>query len=272
MEVNIVPKFLDNALTPVAKEAGETLSDLINLARTPLIKARKVRDLKLQKFLEDLDRELKLIPEEKIIEPPLAIIGPALEDLFKYYMEEDHIVEAFKKLISDAMNVDTKNKVLPSYFERIKQMTKLDALTYKMLITNKRPEVFTGFVKVQDIYTGAKRPYHIAFWDTPPKKESELDFDFESNNDTWDLTYAEQSITALHTLKILGLVSTERTYYNDKMQYDPNIDGYLNARLQSVLKRYRNTFNLDFCLYRERIILYHLTDYGQALGELLLGK
>lgn len=269
MEINIVPKFLDNALTPVAKEAGEALSDLINLARSPLIKARKVRDLKLQKFLQDLDKELNLIPEEKIIEPPLAIIGPALEDLFKYYMEEDHIVEAFKKLISGAMNVDTKSKVLPSYFERIKQMTELDAFTYKMLITNKRPEVFTGFVKVQDIFTGAQRPYHIAFWDDPPKKESDIDFDLENKNDTWNLAYAEQSITALHTLKILGLVDTERTNYNEEMQYDPNTDGYLNARLQSILKRYRNIFNLDFYLYRERIILYYLTDYGRALGELL---
>ena len=57
MEINIVPKFLDNALTPVAKEAGETLGDLINLARSPLIKARKIRDLKMDIFFKDLERE-----------------------------------------------------------------------------------------------------------------------------------------------------------------------------------------------------------------------
>lgn len=38
--MDIVPKFLDEALTPVAKELGQRLADLVSLAFTPIIKLK----------------------------------------------------------------------------------------------------------------------------------------------------------------------------------------------------------------------------------------
>lgn len=179
MEFNIVPKFLDNALSPVAKEVGETLGDLVNLARSPLIRARKVRDLKLDIFLKDLEIELEKIPEEKIIEPSLSIIGPALEELFKYYMEEEHIVEFYKRLILNSMNSDTQNKVLPSYFGTIKQMNPFDALIYDKLINDRYNDVFTGFITIKDFINGDISKYHVAFWNKYPIKKDMKRYEWE---------------------------------------------------------------------------------------------
>lgn len=262
MEFNIIPKFLDNALTPVAKEAGETLGDLINLARSPLIKARKVRDLKIEVFLNDLEKELKTIPEEKIVEPPLSIVGPALEELFKYYMEEEHIVEAFQKLISDSMNIEKQNRVLPSYFGIIKQMTKFDAVVFKKLVESKNYDAFTGFISVKETKTGEISKYHVTFWD-----------DF-CNGEQWHLDFSQNCINSLYTLKLLGLVNTKKIYYKDKkLEHikDKDAEGYLDNRFKKILCNYKNESDFDFRLSKERIIVYILSVYGKNLGELLIG-
>lgn len=261
MEFNIVPKFLDNALTPAAKEAGETLSDLINLARTPLIKARKVRDLKMEIFLKDLEKELKKIPEEKIVEPPLSIVGPALEDLFKYYMEEEYIVETFKNLIANAMNIEKQNKVLPSYFGIIKQMTNFDAMVFKKLFESKNYDVFTGFISIKETKTGEIHRYHVIFGD-----------DF-CDNESWYLDFSQNCINSLYTLKLLGLVNTKKIYYKDrKLEHIENkgIEGYLENRFKKILCDYKKRSDFDFRLSKERIIVYILSVYGKNLGEILV--
>lgn len=56
--MDIVPKFLDSALTPVGKEVGERLADLVNLVFTPVIKAKAKRDNNLKLFLEDSIKRL----------------------------------------------------------------------------------------------------------------------------------------------------------------------------------------------------------------------
>ena len=89
--MNVVPEFLKEALTPVAKECGERLADIVNLAFTPIIRTRVVRDKKLELFLLELEKEIKKIPEENVIEPPLNIVGPALEDVGKYYHEQEYL-------------------------------------------------------------------------------------------------------------------------------------------------------------------------------------
>lgn len=276
MELNIIPKFLDNALSPVAKEAGETLSDIINLARTPLIKARKIRDLKMEHFLQNLACELKNVPEENIVEPKLSIIGPALEDLFKYYMEEDHIVALYQKLIIAAMKKTEQQKVHPSFLGVVKQMTSLDALTFQMVCKNKQQEVYTGHIRIRDIY-GTKLGYRIAFWDNPLKSESNsADLNcFDQDicwglNLHWDLALCTTTVDALHNLKVLGVVNTQKTIFNEKTQYEPYNDGYLNSRMQDIVQKYKDNLNLRFELYRERVIVYFLTDYGKRLADLII--
>ena len=125
MDINIIPKFLDAALTPVAKEIGERLSDIVSLAFTPVIKLRAVRDMNLSLFLEDLNNKIEKIPEENLKEPPINIVGPALEDIGKYYHNEKYLRTLFSNLISSSMN--KKSYVHPSYINIIEQLSSDDA-------------------------------------------------------------------------------------------------------------------------------------------------
>lgn len=59
MEINLIPRFLDEGITPIAKECGERLADIVNLAFTPVIKAKAVRNKKLKLFLDLNDESRK---------------------------------------------------------------------------------------------------------------------------------------------------------------------------------------------------------------------
>lgn len=128
LEISIIPKFLDAAVTPAAKEIGERLADIVSLAFTPIIKAKAKRDKNIDIFLKELNEEISKIPEEKLKEPPLYIVGPALEDVFKYYHNEEYLRKMFSALIASSM--DSDKKVHPSYINIIKQLSSNDANTF----------------------------------------------------------------------------------------------------------------------------------------------
>lgn len=134
MEINIIPKFLDSALTPVAKEAGERLADIVSLLFTPLIKAKAKRDKNIELFLQDLNKEVNDIPEKKIQDPPLSIVGPILESVYKFYHDEDYLRKMFAKLIASSMNVD--NDVHPRYINIIGQLSCRDATLFTAFLAS----------------------------------------------------------------------------------------------------------------------------------------
>lgn len=125
MEINIIPKFLDAALTPIGKEVGERLSDIVSLVFTPIIKAKAVRDNNIKAFLDDLNEKISEIPEEELKDPPLSIVGQTLEDVGKYYHEEEHLRKLFAKLIASSM--DQRRYVHPSYIKIIEELSSYDA-------------------------------------------------------------------------------------------------------------------------------------------------
>lgn len=120
------PQFLDNAITPPAKEIGKTLGNIFYTIFSPInynVEKLKIKHSEnLKKYQDDIQNELDKIPETKLVEPRLSIIGPALE-ASKFYIEEEEIRKMFAKLISTSMNADTISKSHPSFIEIIKQLT-----------------------------------------------------------------------------------------------------------------------------------------------------
>lgn len=132
MEISIIPKFLDEAISPVAKEAGERLADIISLVFTPVIKARAKRDKNIELFLEELNKEVNNISGDKVKEPSLHIVAPVLEDIFKFYYNEDYLRKMFAKYIASSMNIEYE--IHPSYSELIKQLTLFDIILIKEIL------------------------------------------------------------------------------------------------------------------------------------------
>ena len=77
-------------------------------------------------------QEVATILPENIQEPPLKILGPALE-ASKYYIEEEELRSMFAKILSSSFD-DRKNSIIhPSFVEIIKQLDITDARILQFL-------------------------------------------------------------------------------------------------------------------------------------------
>ena len=121
---------VNKLLVPAATSIGNTLNDVWELVfggfGTYVEKKRATRYKALQAFKASLENKVAQIPEENLCEPPLSVVGPALE-ASKYYYEEPELREMFANLISSTLDKDKFSTVHPSFVEIIKGMTSLDA-------------------------------------------------------------------------------------------------------------------------------------------------
>ncbi len=128
--VKLLAEPLNKLLVPPASAIGSTLQDLWELVfggfGMYVEKKRFLRAQALADFKASLETKVAAIPEAQLSEPPLAIVGPALE-ASKYYFEEPKLREMFANLISASMDSTKVSSVLPSFTEIIKQLTSLDA-------------------------------------------------------------------------------------------------------------------------------------------------
>lgn len=124
-EINIFPKFIDSALTPVATSVGNTLSSIWNIVFGEIDSYSQRLDQKrkynLDQFRQELDDKVSAIPKDKLVEPPLHVIGPTLE-ASKFYFDNEDLRSMFANLIASAINIDSANNVHPSFVEIIKQL------------------------------------------------------------------------------------------------------------------------------------------------------
>ena len=93
-------------------------------------KMKLLREKHIEDYSAKIATKVQSIPLEKIQEPKLSIIGPALE-ASKFYIEEEEIRELFANLISKSMNSVYNDSIPHSFVEIIKQLSPYDALLFK---------------------------------------------------------------------------------------------------------------------------------------------
>ncbi|OME86537.1 MULTISPECIES: DUF4393 domain-containing protein [Paenibacillus] len=143
-----VDKFLDNSFDKPTSELGEGLANLFWLVFSPIHAARASLEPRIHHFRKNLEEKLSKIPSENLVEPPLNIVGPALESA-KYYIDDENISEMFAKLISSSMDSRNQNKAHPAFVEIIKQLSPFDASNLKFLVENQNE---FGIINI-DLYT-----------------------------------------------------------------------------------------------------------------------
>lgn len=206
-EINLFPKFIDQAASPVAKRVGETLSSIWDIVFGGVDFYAKKSNFKREQALNDfkntLDQKASSIPAEKVIEPDLHIIGPTLE-ASKYYFESESLRELFANLLISSMHTDFKNKTHPSFVEIVKQLSPDEA---KML---KEMNPTSSHAAIGIKYTDNKDGYNN-FVD-----------DFSLLPYSSGCANPENGRTYLRNLKRLGLIEIERDVYftNDKLYID----------------------------------------------------
>lgn len=145
MEINILPKFIDEAATPVAQSVGNTVSGIWNLVFGNHVSLwLKKQEFKHQQnyedFVEKVNTRVENIPSENIIEPEMHILGPAIE-ASKYYIHSEELRDMFANLIAASMNSEKANSVHPSYVEIIKQLAPDEAKILNHLKGNHFPTI-----------------------------------------------------------------------------------------------------------------------------------
>ncbi|AJH72241.1 hypothetical protein DJ86_662 [Bacillus cereus ATCC 4342] len=131
-----VSQAANNLANPLTKSIGQTLSDLweisigshLSLARN---KQNYRQERKYEQYKETINSKLQKIPQENLVEPPLHIVGPALE-ASRFYIEADELKEMFANLIASSMDSRRISQVHPSFTEVIKQLSPLDAANIEL--------------------------------------------------------------------------------------------------------------------------------------------
>ncbi len=233
-------------LVPLSSAVGNTLKDAWELVfggfGTYVEKKRLTRQKALEDFRQSLEDKVAAIPAEKLCEPPLAIIGPAL-DASKYYFEEPELREMFANLIAAAMNGDTASRVHPSFTEIIRQMSPLDAQNLALFTSLELP---VG-------------EYRLEFSDGNFKT---IEYNiFLANPAVSDLVLQAGSISSLARL---GLIEVT---YEQFLAEDARYSGFTETPLYQV---YEQTFNTDskHMILKKGVV--SLTPIGEQFKEVCL--
>lgn len=132
--INLVPEALDNAAKNLTdkptQNIGTTLADIWYLVFGGISQAAEKRKLKysyaLQEFQKELKDKISKIPEDKLVEPNIQIVAPALE-ASKYCIEKEELRHMFAKLIQSSLSSDFSYKVHPSFSHIISSLSPADA-------------------------------------------------------------------------------------------------------------------------------------------------
>lgn len=191
----IAKEVYTDGMKPAVKQVGGVFSTMAgffnNVVLYPLKKLNIRFEQKAKAFEKEMQEKYNTIPEENRIEPPINVIGPALEVL-KYSIDEEHIRNMFSNLLVNSMDNRLTEIVHPKYVKIIEQMNNKDAILLKILWTNTDREYLIC------------QP-QIVFKNKTMKISNCLIPNYITNINTPDLTDNEISF-ALENLQNLGLI------------------------------------------------------------------
>lgn len=140
--IETVPDIYDDGLKLTTQESGKVLALIpqsINAALVPLRQWIAEREYKLAETEKLIAQRLMDIPPEKIITPEAYVAVPAIQSI-SYSMDSEELRNLYANLLAKSMNIDTKDRVHPSFVEIIKQLSPIDANVFSLIMhTNIKP-------------------------------------------------------------------------------------------------------------------------------------
>lgn len=127
-------KVAENAYDDTLKKPLQNTSGIVstvidffhNTVLYPMQQYNLYAKNKLEKYAEDLRKKVEDIPSENLVSPRVNILGPTIDGL-KYNLDEEYIKDMFTNILTSEMDSRKQSKVLPSYIEIVKQLSKVDA-------------------------------------------------------------------------------------------------------------------------------------------------
>lgn len=244
--IGLVNKVYDDGLSKPTKALGNGLSMCLGFLGSMVspMMYEYIQNAEYKK--KEVDRKLaakyNLIPEDKRVEPRMNIMGPAV-DVLKYNLDEEYIKEIFVNIMCSEMNTEKQDKVLPSYIDIVRQLSKNDAQMLKSIF-----ELFKKNGKQQlvlDIVRARPNNSEYGYFDL----------------DKYVIDYDERYGT-LHTIKldpvVIDNLSRLEIIKIDEVKYITDKDDYEIGF--NYIKNIYSNFE-DFKVFYEKGIL-ELTNYG----------
>lgn len=244
IENELVSEVYDDALHPFMNETGKTLAlipRVVNAALVPLREWISVREYRLAETEKLLSKKLENVAEEKIVTPDPFVAVPAIQAI-SYSMDSEELRNLYANLLANAMNVDKKNRVHPSFVEIIKQMSPIDATIFKLIFEKElRPLLRL------DVVSGLERGYSVSV-----------------SGISWIRDYSFDSIAvSIDNLQRLGLV--RETYLENYV----NDDVYRIVRDNPEYLQIKNSLeSAGEGVVEEKKGICHLTVLADAFYEL----
>lgn len=129
----VIKEIYKDAASKPLVEVSSLGTDIIKTGRLLLAPLQITAALQ-DRFSNFLRNKVSAIPQDKIIEPPAMVIGPALEKM-KYIDESTPLWKMFEELLLKSMNKDEIDKAHPSFVHIISQLSHDEAvLLYELSI------------------------------------------------------------------------------------------------------------------------------------------
>ena len=247
--VETVPDIYDDALKPAAQESGKTLALIpraINAALSPLRQWIAQREYNVAETEKLLAKKLENIEPEKIVSPEPYVAVPALQAI-SYSMNSDELRELYANLLAKSMCIDTKNSVHPSFVEIIRQMSPLDAATFKIILnTDLRPLIDMKIRSPKSVGGGTNTIFRNVSWISAyPYKQLMVSFD---------------------NLERLNLINISDSYYTHSENYQSatNTSFYVTNK-HKILNNLKSGES-----YEEDQKVMLVTDLGDLFGNICI--
>lgn len=136
--LEVAPELYNDTIQPTAIEIGKTGSLIwraINAALAPLEKWVLDKEYNMAETKKLLGYKLEHLDPSKIVEPDAYVAVPALQAI-PYCMDSEVLRNMFANLLANAMNIDNKSDVHPSFVEIIKQLSPYDAETIRLFLNS----------------------------------------------------------------------------------------------------------------------------------------
>lgn len=168
--VEVGKETVSDLVRPTSKSIGDNIGLLVDGVMGWLGYWGKKQKIKREVYLEDYKKKITenilSIPEDHLIEPPMRIVGPAVE-ASKYFIEEAYCRDMFAKLIASSCDSSKTRFVHPVFPEIIKQLSPLDA---KFLMLFKENRTYPVVELNEELKEGTVSPFSFLLFDLKDNK------------------------------------------------------------------------------------------------------
>lgn len=134
-EVAATTTVYQDAVQPVAKQIGrslETLAGIINIALSPVSLMVHGYELIHERLKQRLEEKLRDVPKERVVSPPLVIVGPLLEK-YRFVYDQSLLSDLYENLLATAMDESTVRQAHPAFVSMISQLCPDEAKLLKAI-------------------------------------------------------------------------------------------------------------------------------------------